>query len=269
MFNKIGFIGCGNMGMAIATAVAKATDPENIYISNRRPQKVADFVKSIGANMSTNTEIAEECSLIFIGVKPQMATDLFEEIGPILRNREYRFVLVSMMGGIDINGLVRLMGGEFPIVRIMPNTPALVGKGVTQLCYKNATIQEIELVKIYLQPSGIVDEIPEKLLNASMAISGCGTGFTCLFIEALADGAVACGLPRETAYKYVAHTLAGMAELMLQTGEHPAVLKDKVCSPGGITIAGVKAMEDGAFRASAMNAVVSAYKKAIDMEKGN
>ncbi len=269
MFEKIGFIGCGNMGSAIATAVAKATDPKNIYISNRRPEKVAEFVKSIGANMSTNEKIAEECTLIFLGVKPQMASDLFDEIAPILKNRQHRFVLVSMMAGIDMESLTKLAGGEFPIVRIMPNTPALIGKGVTQLCYKNATVQEVELIKIYLDHTGIVDQIPEKLLNASMAISGCGTAFVCMFIEALADGAVSCGLPRDTAYKYAAQTLSGMAELMLHTGEHPAVLKDKVCSPGGVTIAGVKALEDGAFRAAAMNAVVSAYQKAVDMEKGN
>jgi pyrroline-5-carboxylate reductase len=148
----------------------------------------------------------------------------------------------------------------------MPNTPVSVGAGVV-LCAasENVTAEEREAFAAALVGAGGVDEIPEKLMDAASALSGCGPAFVDLFLEALSDGAVACGLPRDKALRYAEQTVLGSAKLALESGEHPAVLKDKVCSPGGSTIAGVRALEKGAFRAAAMEAVIAAFGRTKEL----
>ena len=154
------------------------------------------------------------------------------------------------------------MGGALPVIRIMPNTPVAVGEGMTQYCC-NAQVSR-QTVQEFLQDmrySGHLDELEERLIDAASALSGCGPAYMYLFIEALADGAVACGIPRGKAMEYAAATMAGAAQMVLTTGLHPGALKDAVCSPGGSTIAGVRVLEQHGFRGAAMDCVAAAYEK--------
>ena len=173
-----------------------------------------------------------------------------------------------MAAGLSLNQLNDMAGNNLAIVRIMPNTPALIGKGMTTYC-KNELVTDQQLHNLLedLSAAGRFDAIDEKLMDAASAAAGCSPAYAYMFIEAMADGAVTCGLPRAKAMEYAAHTLLGTAKLFLETGTHPGALKDAVCSPGGSTIAGVRALEQGGFRAAAMNAVEAAYARTKELGK--
>ena len=263
---KIGFIGTGNMGGALATAAAK-TDAI-IYLCNRTPEKAEALAKKLNCQTATAQEIATTCDYIFLGVKPQMMGDLLSTLAPTLSGRATPFTLVSMAAGLTMQTLREMAGGNYPIIRIMPNTPVAVGSGVILYdATDNVTDDALNGFCNGMQHAGLVDRLPEKLMDAGSAVTGCGPAFVAMFIEALADGGVACGLPREKALQYAAHTLQGTAQLMLQTGKHPGVLKDEVCSPGGSTIQGVKALEDGNLRSTVMSAVQSAHHRTKELGK--
>ena len=187
---------------------------------------------------------------------------LFSVLSPILKKRTEPFVLVSMAAGIAISDLATMADVDCSIIRIMPNTPVSVGEGMI-LYDANAhtTDEEINGFLQGLAFAGRLDRLPEHLIDAAGSLSGCGPAFVYLFAEALADGGVECGLPRSKAMLYAAQTLMGAAKMLLETGKHPGELKDAVCSPGGTTIAGIHALEAGAFRGDSMNAVVAAYEK--------
>jgi pyrroline-5-carboxylate reductase len=176
-------------------------------------------------------------------------------------------VLVTMAAGLTMARIRELAGRDYPIIRIMPNTPVSIGKGV--VLYTGADVSEADWAEFLaaMQPAGRLEELPETLIDAGSAVSGCGPAFVYLFIEALADGGVECGLPRDKALQLAAQTVSGAAELVLQSGRHPGALKDAVCSPGGTTIAGVHALEKGAFRALGMDAVRAAYDKTLSLNK--
>lgn len=263
-----GFIGCGNMGGALCTAAAKAIGGKAIYASDFICEKAAELCREIGANASDNEYIAQNCKFIFLGVKPQVIAQTIAEIAPVLKARTDRYILVSMAAGISIAAITQMLGFDAPIIRIMPNTPASVGKGVILYsCDEEITFAETEEFEEIFKCAGITDRIAENLIDAASALSGCGPAFVYLFIEALADGAVSCGLPRDKALSYAAGTVSGAAEMVIKSGKHPGALKDAVCSPGGTTIAGVHALEEGAFRADSMNAVIKAYEKTLKLKK--
>ncbi|MEM5780183.1 MAG: pyrroline-5-carboxylate reductase dimerization domain-containing protein, partial [Lawsonibacter sp.] len=157
----------------------------------------------------------------------------------------------------------------YPVIRLMPNTPVAVGAGVIQYCAQGVSQEELGAFQTLMAPAGLVDRISEELSDASSALSGCGPAFCALLIEALADGGVACGLPRDKAQLYTAQMVKGAAMLMLETGIHPGAMKDGVCSPGGTTIQGVRILEEQGFRAAAMNAVIAAYEKTLSLGKKN
>ena len=263
-----GFIGCGNMGGALASAAAKAMGGERIFLSDFLPEKAVSLAEELSANKSDNKTIAEKCKFIFLGVKPQVIFSTIAEISPILKERKDRFIVVSMAAGISIGAIGEAFGFDAPIIRIMPNTPASAGSGVILYSFGEeiSTDEEKEFCEIF-SLAGITDKIDEKLIDGASALSGCGPAFVYLFIEALADGAVLCGVPRDKALSYAANTVKGAAEMVIRTGKHPGALKDAVCSPGGTTIEGVKALEEGAFRASSMDAVVRAYEKTLKLKK--
>ena len=265
-----GFIGTGNMGGALARAAAKTVEVRScIYLANRTPEKADRLADEIGASVTDNQTIARECDYILLGVKPQMMAEMLSEIAPVLRRRTTPFVLLSMAAGLTIARIREMAGGDYPVIRIMPNTAVEVGEGVTMYCCSdNVTAVQREGFVSLLRCSGMLEELDESLIDAGSAVAGCGGAFACLFMEALADGAVECGLPRAKALEYAAQTLAGAAGLVLESGQHPGALKDAVCSPGGSTIAGVHALEDGAFRATAIHAVVAAYEKTRALGKG-
>jgi pyrroline-5-carboxylate reductase len=173
-----------------------------------------------------------------------------------------------MAAGVAIEDIRKMAGGDYPVIRIMPNTPVAVGSGMILYdATENVTDGQLAQFLENMAQAGLLDRVPEKLIDAGSALSGCGPAFVCLFVEALADGAVACGLPREQAVRYAEQTLAGTAKMLLQNGQHPGALKDAVCSPGGTTIAGVKALEEGGLRKSAISAVVAAYDRTLELGK--
>lgn len=265
---NVGFIGTGNMGGALVRAACKAYDPKNIWIANRTAEKSEAMAKETGCCVSTPEEIATTCDFIFLGVKPQGMEALLSSLAPILAGRKDAFILVSMAAGLEIATLQQMAGGEYPVIRMMPNTPVAVGEGVILYdCSREVTTQAEGFFLELFRCGGLLDRLPEALIDAGSAIAGCGPAFACLFLEALADGAVACGLPRQKALRYGAQMLAGTGKLALETGLHPGQLKDGVCSPGGSTIAGVAALEKGAFRGSTMEAVKNAYLRNKELGK--
>ena len=263
-----GFIGVGNMGGALATGTAKSVDPQSIVLSNKTHKKAADLAQKLGCRADTVAAVAEKCDFIFLGVKPQIMAELLTEIAPILAARKDRFILVTMAAGLTIAQIQDMAGGNYPAIRIMPNVPVAVGEGVTLYDYsQDVSEAEISAFCSALSATGLVSQLPEKLIDAGSALSGSGPAFVSMFVEALADGALTCGLPRQKAVEYACQTLIGTAQLLLQTGMHPGQLKDSVCSPGGSTISGIAALEGGAFRATVMDAILSTYDRNLELGK--
>ena len=260
---KYGFIGCGNMGGAIARALAKATT--DFAITDRSGRAIA-LAAEIPCGYLSAAEIAQQCDRIFLGVKPHMMKDVLAPLKPILQLRKP--LLITMAAGLTTQQIEEFAGGEIPVIRIMPNTPVSIGKGVIQYCANDLVSKAVlEDFLSDMRFSGILDRLDEKLIDAGSAISGSGPAFVYLFIEALADGAVACGIPRAKALEYAAATVIGAGELVLSSGQHPGALKDAVCSPGGSTIAGIRALENHGFRAAAMEAVISTYNRNKELGK--
>lgn len=254
-----GFIGTGNMGGALARA---AKDRCRLLLSNRHPEKSAALAEVTGGTASDNTRICKEADYIFLGVKPQMLSELAQSISPVLSERRTRFVIVTMAAGRTIAAVQELLGAAYPVIRIMPNTPAAIGEGmVLYACSPEVTEQEKDCFLDFMSGAGRFAQLEERLIDAGSAVSGCGPAFADMFIEALADGGVACGLPRALAQELAAQMLAGSAKLVLESGKHPGELKDAVCSPGGSTIQGVRTLEKAGFRGAVTDAVIAAYEK--------
>ncbi len=265
---KFGFIGVGNMGGALATAVCKAVGRENVMISDKLSGKAQVLADELGCFTCHSNEVAATASYIFLGVKPQAMELAVNEILPVLKARNDRFVLVTMAAGVRIANLRKMLGENYPIIRIMPNTPVAVGKGM--ILYSpadNVFMDEVSELCDALNFAGRLDKIDEAYIDAATAVSGCGPAFVYMFAEAMADAGVEIGLPRKKALEYAVQTLSGAAEMMIGTAKHPAQLKDDVCSPGGSTIAGVHALEEQGFRAGVMAGVKSAFDKTKDMSK--
>ncbi len=268
MYYQFGFIGTGNMGGALAKAVSKAVPYEQIYLADHDQQKMEDLAKLMKCNTASSREVAAKCHYIFLGVKPQVLPVALAEIAPVLAARQDSFVLVSMAAGVPIADVQRLAGGDYPVIRIMPNTPVAVGSGVVMYAPSPQVSKDaLHAFCHAMDFAGYLDQVAEHLIDAGSAVSGCGPAFACMFMEALADGGVACGLPRDKALLYAAYMLEGTARLAVQSGQHPGALKDAVCSPGGSTIAGVQALEEGAMRAAVMNAVKAAYIRTKELGK--
>ena len=268
MDKKIGFIGCGNMGGALAIAAKNSIGADNVYVSDADTKKADDFAKVNGVNVVSVKEVAEKCDFIFLGVKPQVLKSVCSELAPVFKARKDHFVIVSMAAGVKLCDLEEMCEGNFPIIRIMPNIPASVGAGMILYTGNKTVTQEdfSEFLKS-LEKAGMLDSIEESKIDAASAISGCGPAFVFMFIEALADGGVKCGLPRDKALLYAAETLFGASKMVIDTNEHPGKLKDAVCSPAGSTIEGVNALENGSFRADVMNAIDKAYKRTVELGK--
>ena len=263
-----GFIGTGNMGSALVRAAAKAMAAENITLADQCAEKAAALAKELGCASTDVKTLAQNCYYIFLGVKPQVMETMLSDIAPVLSEREDRFVLVSMAAGLSIADIRRMAKSDYPVIRIMPNIPVKAGSGVILFdATPNVSEEALAAFQTAMAGAGLVDRLPEKLIDAGSALSGCGPAFVALFAEALADGAVQCGLPRDKALAYALQTIAGTAQYLQESGQHPGALKDAVCSPGGSTIAGVHAMELGGFRAASSEAVICAYEKTLDLGK--
>jgi pyrroline-5-carboxylate reductase len=261
------------MGFALMKGAAAGAD---IGFTDADPEKARAAAQSLGAvAYQSNYEALMRGDFVFLAVKPQALPDVLGEIAPGVRERMTRGkppVLVSMAAGWSIERIQAIAGGGAPparvppVVRIMPNTPALVSKGMIVMAVSPEVPaeQSAELERI-LSGAGVVDRLDERYLDAVTALSGSGPAFAYLFIEALADGGVRAGLPRDRALRYAAQTVLGSAAMVRETGKHPGELKDMVTSPGGTTIAGVAALENGAFRGTVMRAVEAAWRRAAEL----
>ena len=262
-----GFIGAGNMGGALARAACRRLPGGQVLLANRTAEKAQALARELGCRTADNAAVAENADFIFLGVKPQMMADLLADIGPVLAGRQTRFILVTMAAGLTIARIQELAGGPYPVIRIMPNTPASISEGmILYACGDGVTKAEEQVFLDAMAGAGRFSPLAEKLIDAGSAVSGCGPAFVDLFIEALADGGVACGLPRAAALEYAAQMVAGSARLVLESGSHPGALKDAVCSPGGTTIQGVRTLEEAGFRGAVMDAVIAAYEKNQDLK---
>lgn len=267
MKNTFGFIGVGNMGGALAKAVASGVAPTSVRLADSAAQKAEELARKLGVQAASNEEIAAECRYIVLGVKPQTLAQLLETLAPLLAARTDEFVLVSMAAGVKMEDVRRMAGGAYPVIRIMPNIPVEVCGGVVLYDSVGVKAEALNDFCFAMRYAGALDLLPEKMIDAGSAITGCGPAFVCLFLEALTDGAVACGLPRNKALAYALQTLVGTARLLQESGRLPAQLKDAVCSPAGSTIAGVRALEDGGLRATTMQAVEAAFKRTQELGK--
>ncbi|MEG2177140.1 MAG: pyrroline-5-carboxylate reductase, partial [Oscillibacter sp.] len=236
----LGFIGTGHMGGALARAACKTVPGDEVFLSNRTTEKAQALAQELGCQVADNEAIAQSADFIFLGVKPQMMADLLAELAPILAERGTRFILVTMAAGLSIADIRRLSGGEYPVLRIMPNTPSAIGAGMILYAMDGVTKPEESEFLAALSGAGTLSPLAEHLMDAGSAVSGCGPAFAALFLEALADGGVACGLSRAQATECAARMVIGTARLVLETGQQPGALKDAVCSPGGSTIQGVR-----------------------------
>lgn len=254
---KFGFIGTGNMGGALAQAVCRAVPPEEVLLCNRTEEKALRLARALGCHTGT-AEAAARCRYVFLGVKPQGMAELLAGLRPVLEeNREV--VLVSMAAGISMAQLCQLAGREVPVMRLMPNTPVACGQGIVLWC-GNALLSAEDRAALtsVLAGAGLVEELREELMDAGSALCGCSPAFTDLYLESLADGAVACGIPHAQALRLAAAAVQGAAALALESGEHPAVLKNRVCSPAGSTIQGVRTLEARGFRSAVFEALLAA-----------
>ncbi|MFI3253323.1 MAG: pyrroline-5-carboxylate reductase [Eubacteriales bacterium] len=256
---KIGFIGTGIMGSAVAQLVAKSAVGYELFFSNPTKEKAEKLAQGLNGTVSENQSIAKDCEIIFLGVKPQKMAMVLGELSPIFSERKDAFVLVSMAAGLSLSKIQEFAGADYPVIRMMPNTPLTVGAGVVQYC-ATAQCPHLELFGQWMGSGGLADQIPEELMDVATAVSGCGPAFCALFLEALADGGVLCGLPRDKALEYAAMTMVGTGEMILKKKMSPSALKDGVCSPAGSTIRGVAALEAVGVRHGGIQAVRAAYE---------
>lgn len=264
---KLGFIGIGNMGGALASAAAKKVPGKEILVSSKHWEHARDFAEKYNLVASTNVSVAKEAKFVVLGVKPQYMEEVLKELKPILEVR-MDAVLVTMAAGLTTENISNMVGGGYPVIRIMPNTPAGVGQGLILYDANDRVNQgDVDEFVDLMSGAGLFDHLPEHLIDAGSAVAGCSPAFFCQILEAMADGGVACGLPRQKALTYATQAMLGTAALVQQSGQHPGQLKDAVCSPGGSTIQGVRALEKGGLRSCMMEAVIASYEKNKEFAK--
>jgi len=260
-------------GITMSAVAAGSAGGVNIGFADADNQKAQAAAAELKAAVyHSNTEAAEKSDYIFLAVKPQVLAGVLAEIAPVVHRRLAAGnapVLVSMAAGWSIEKIQAAIGDKAaaaPIARIMPNTPALVSKGLIALAASpQVSGEKAAELETMLKGAGAVDRIDESYLNAVTGLSGSGPAFVYLFIEALADGGVLAGLPRGKALHYAAQTVLGSAAMLMETGKHPGELKDMVASPSGTTIAGIAALESGSFRSTVIKAVEAAWRRAEEL----
>lgn len=264
---KVGFIGLGNMATAmIGGMLGKGlVKPEEIAGSSKTESTAQKMKVKFGITAVTdNVQVARQADILFLAVKPVFFPEVIEEIRETVRSDA---LVVSIAAGRDLDYLKKAFGRpELKIIRCMPNTPALVMEGCTGVCAGEEVPQEdVDRVLTLLRAFGTASVVPESLMDVVVGVSGSSPAYVFMFIEAMADAAVAGGMPRKQAYEFAAQSVMGSARLMLETGKHPGELKDMVCSPGGTTIQAVKVLEEKGMRAAVMDAVEACINKSRNM----
>ena len=264
MNRKIGFIGCGNMGRAMLGALVNSDNikREDIIVSTKSEYSAKNINREFGVKTTVvNAEVAEESNVLFLAVKPYFFKAVIEEIKDIISDDT---IIISIAAGVTIAQIEEWFERKVKVVRTMPNTPALVGEGMSAICPNtNITLDELNYVGELYNLFGKYEVLEEKDFHAFIALCGSSPAYVFMFIEAMADAGVKLGLPRTKAYKLAEQAVLGSAKLALETGKHPGVLKDEVCSPGGTTIEAVIDLEKNGFR----NTVISAVEKCADKSK--
>ncbi|MBR6533782.1 MAG: pyrroline-5-carboxylate reductase [Clostridia bacterium] len=264
---KVGFIGCGNMGGALAHAVAKSGVAQ-VLLTDVDQSKAQNLADTIGGKVVSLLELVSSAKYIFLGVKPQMMAELIDSISPTLKERNDRFILVTMAAGIKISSFNDMIGAKFPIIRIMPNTPVAVGEGMIlySLCKAITEAEESEFLKV-LEFSGKLDKLPEELIDAGCVVSGCGPAFVYMFLESMAKAGSEFGLPKHKAIEYAAQTLVGASKLVQTSGKTPETLRQEVCSPKGSTIEGVISLQNSDFDKNINDALNASFKRTKELGK--
>jgi len=265
---RIGFLGAGKMASALAKGwlTAGLTAADRLCASDPLPAARETFAKETGAFVTaSNRDIMERCDVVVLAVKPQNMSGLLAEIQP---NVTPKHLIVSIAAGITLGQLAAGLGADRRLIRVMPNTPCLVGASASAYAAGAcATAADAQLVDRLLNSVGKAMAVPEKLLDAVTGLSGSGPAYVAVIIEALSDGGVRMGLPRDVANLLATQTVLGSAKLLLETGLPPGALKDMVASPGGTTIAGLHALERGGLRSTLMDAVEAATRRAVELGK--
>ena len=257
---KIGIIGCGNMGGAILYGALNSgvIAPEQAYVYDINPAMM-EKAKGWGVNLVNSDEEVCECSdIILLAVKPQNAAEALGMCNKALEGK----AMMSIVAGVTVERLQKMIDGTPRILRLLPNTPSMVFEGAFAICSDNDfTEEELAAAKAIYGAIGIIEMVPEHLIDAACALNGGGPAFVAMFIEAMADGGVKQGLPRATAYRLAAQTALGTAKMILETGMHPGQIKDMVTSPGGTTIEGCEALERGGMRGAVIDCINKAAEK--------
>ncbi|MDN5277177.1 MAG: pyrroline-5-carboxylate reductase [Clostridiales bacterium] len=265
---RLGFIGAGNMASAIMRGIIACgiVHPNNIYAFDVDLDKLNRLSAELGiCTAKDNCQVVSNSDIVILAVKPNTYSKVLLEIKDCL---EERHILISIAAGISVDFIKQLIGGRCKVVRTMPNTPALVGEGMTALCTNHdLSPKELKAVKDILHSLGKVEEVSENLMDAVTAVSGSGPAYVAMFIEAMADGGVLAGLPRDLAYRMAIQTVIGTARLLSEWGKHPGELKDMVSSPGGTTIEAIRQLEKQGFRGAVIEAVNACTLKAKTMGK--
>jgi pyrroline-5-carboxylate reductase len=265
---SIGFLGAGRMATALAAGWLRAglLRVDGCRASDPSPQARQAFAAETACAVeSDNRAVAAASAVVVLAVKPQSMAALLEEIRPVVKDQ----LIVSIAAGITLRQLAASLGENARLIRVMPNTPCLIGTSASGYSPgDHAAIEDIALVDQLLNAVGVAFRLPESLLDAVTGLSGSGPAFVYLMIEALSDGGVRVGLPRDVATALAAQTVLGAAKMVLETRTHPGVLKDMVASPGGTTIAGLHALERGGVRGALMDAVEAATRRAVELGKG-
>lgn len=258
---KFGFIGMGNMGYAIMKGLLKSNDPGDILFTAASAARMAAVTEETGVpHVSTNAECVKAVKYLVLAIKPQVIPSVFKEIHGLVTKDQ---VVISIVAGYSAKDLEEGLGEGTRIVHSMPNTPAMVGEGMTGVYFDDAlfTDEEKAVIDGFFTSFGKMERVDEKLMDVVGSASGCSPAYVYMFIEALADGCVKNGLPRQMAYRMAAQAVLGSAKMVLETGKHPGELKDMVCSPGGTTIEGLAALEEAGFRSAIIKACDANYEK--------
>lgn len=263
----LGFIGAGNMGGAILRGALHSgfLKPSEIMISDLNENLVAQTISEFGVRAAQdNRSLAEKCDWILLAVKPVYLAGVIEEIKDLCPGKK----VISIAAGWTVDRLHSAFGADVSLLRVMPNTPALVGAGYTALCAETTLdASALAWAKSLFATLGKVEVLPERLFDAVTAVSGSSPAYVFMFIEAMADAAVRLGMTRTMAIEAAAQAVYGSAKMVLDTHQHPAVLKDQVCSPAGTTIEAVQALEKGGFRSAVMEAMAACADKSQSMAK--
>ncbi|MBO7486485.1 MAG: pyrroline-5-carboxylate reductase [Spirochaetaceae bacterium] len=266
---KVGCIGAGVMGSALMSAVCKQNDVE-VFISDADFSKAEQFAGQNGAHAEkTNKTVIQQADYLFFAVKPVYLPAVLEETAALLSKKELlQKGFVSIAAGVKISSIQQKLGEKARIIRVMPNTPAVVKEGMIALAPAETALEaDVECVQKLLSFAGSVQVVQEHLMDGITAVSGSGPAYGFMFIDALADAAVTFGMPRKQALTFAAQTLKGAAAMVLETGKHPGILKDEVCSPAGTTIAAVRVLEEKNFRSAIIEAAAAAYEKSLELGK--